>query len=79
MQIVSQLVLNENNIAFHPVVGNSYQLSDSGARIVNLLKQHKTKNEIIEILAKEYGVNKNEIFIDVSDFIAKLRVYGLYQ
>lgn len=77
MQVVSQLVLDENNIAFHPAMGNSYQLNETGSLILNLLKQYKTNEEIIEELNAIYGVSKEELFIDMSDFIAKLRIYGL--
>lgn len=77
MQVVSQLVLDENNIAFHPAMGNSYQLNETGSLILNLLKQYKTNEEIIEELNAIYGVSKEELFIDMGDFITKLRVYGL--
>ena len=79
MQVISELVLDENNMAFHPMMGNSYQLNSVGKKIVNLLKQHKTKDEILEQLSNEYDVSQNELFIDVSDFISKLKIYGLYQ
>jgi len=79
MKIIDQLVLDDNNILFYPMMGNSYQLNSVGKEIVLLLKQHKSKDEIIEILSKKYGVPKNKLFIDVSDFFAKLKIYGLMQ
>jgi len=78
MQVINQLVLDENNIAFHPMMGNSYQLNSVGKEIIELLKQHKTKDEILQQLSKEYDVSEDELFIDVNDFIAKLKIYGLY-
>ena len=59
------------------MMGNSYQLNDISKEIVSLLKQNSSKDEIIEKLASEYEVSKEELFIDVSDFLAKLKVYGL--
>jgi len=79
MQVINQLVLDENNIAFHPMMGNSYQLNSIAKEIIDLLKQHKTKDEIINHLLQEYKVSKSELFIDISDFISKLKIYGLYQ
>jgi len=76
MQVIDQLLL-DNNIAFHPMMGNSYKLNETGKEILELLKQHKSKDEIVEILSKKYDVDKNEVFIDVGDFFAKLRIYGL--
>lgn len=78
MQIINQLILDENNMAFHPMMGNSYQLNGIGKEVINLLKQHKTKSEILEQLSNEYNISKDELFIDISDFISKLKVYGLY-
>jgi len=79
MQTINQLVLDENNMAFHPMMGNSYQLNEIGKEIVNLLKQHKTKDEILDELSSTYDVSKDELFIDLSDFISKLKIYGLVQ
>ena len=79
MQVVSQLVLDENNMAFHPMMGNSYQLNSIGKEIITLLKQHKTKDEILKELSGEYEISQDELFIDLSDFMAKLKIYGLYQ
>ena len=77
MQTINQLVLDENNMAFHPMMGNSYQLNEIGREIVSLLKQNKSKDEIIEELSLNYDVDSDELFIDISDFISKLKIYGL--
>jgi hypothetical protein len=77
MRIIDQLILDENNIAFHPMMGNSYQLNDIASEILVLLKHHKTKDEIVEELSKVYDINKKELFIDISDFLSKLKVYGI--
>ncbi len=77
MQTIDQLVLDENNMAFHPMMGNSYQLNAIAREILTLAKHHKSKDEIMEELLEKYDVSKNELFIDVSDFFSKLKVYGL--
>ncbi len=77
MRTIDQLVLDENNIAFNPVVGNSYQLNEIAKEILIALRHHKSKEEIIETLAENYDASKEDLFIDVSDFIAKLKIYGL--
>ncbi len=77
MRTIDQLVLDENNIAFNPVVGNSYQLNDIAKEILISLRHHKSKDEIIEELSEKYDVSKEDLFIDVSDFMSKLKIYGL--
>ena len=79
MTIISELTIDNNNVAFHSMMGNSYKLNDSAKDILNLLKEGKSKDEIIEALSKEYEVDKKELFIDVSDFLSKLKIYGLAQ
>ena len=77
MQTLDQLILDENNTAFHPMMGNSYQLNTIGSEIITLLRKHKNKDEILEELSARYGVSKEDLFIDMSDFLAKLKAYGL--
>jgi len=77
MQIIQELVLDENNVAFHPMMGNSYQLNTIAKEIISSIKSGETKESIVEKLSSKYDVNKKDLFIDVSDFFAKLKVYGL--
>ncbi|MDF1876336.1 PqqD family protein [Sulfurimonas sp. SAG-AH-194-L11] len=77
MQAITQLVLDENNIAFHPMMGNSYQLNDISKEILLLLRENKSKQEVVELLLERYDTTYNELFIDVSDFYSKLKIYGL--
>jgi hypothetical protein len=77
MPQLEPLIIDENNIAFHPAMGSSFEVNSIGKQILKLLKENKTDNEIIEILNQEYGIDKAQLFIDVSDFLAKLKLYGL--
>ena len=77
MQTINQLILDENNMAFHPSMGNSYQLNYLGAEIFTLLREHKNRDEILEILSARYDISKEELFIDMGDFFSKLQAYGL--
>jgi len=79
MKLISQLQLAENNIAFHPSMGNSYQLNRVAKDIIGLLQQNRSKDEIITVLSDEYEISEEKLFIDVSDFLSKLKIYGLYQ
>ena len=78
MKILNQLLIDENNIAFHPDMGNSYQLNSVGKKVLDLIKLHKSKTEIIEELHQTYNISKDDLFIDVSDYLTKLKFYGLY-
>lgn len=77
MQQLKQLILDENNIAFNPMMGNSYQLNEISKDIIVLFRQGKNKDEMLEVLVEVYDVKENQLFIDLSDFISKLSIYGL--
>lgn len=77
MQHINELLLDENKMAFHPMMGNSYQLNEVGIEILKLMKEEKNKQQIIDVLHDSYGTSKDDLFIDVSDFMSKLKIYGL--
>lgn len=77
MQALNELVLDESNIALHPMMGNSFQLNVVGSEILKLLQENETKEGVIALLHKKYGISEDNLFIDVSDFISKLKIYGL--
>ncbi|AEI35888.1 PqqD family protein [Francisella salina] len=77
MAIIENLLLSDDNVAFHPNLGNSYQLNSVAKEIIELLQIDKTKMEIVKHLSKDYDISLEELYIDVSDFISKLKFYGL--
>ena len=78
MQVINQLIFDENDMVFHPMMGNSYKLNPIAKEIMMFLKQGKTKEEILEQLAESYDISQNNLYIDLNDFLTKLKVYGLY-
>ena len=77
MQTLNELIIDKNNVAFHPTMGNSYELNDLGIFILKHLQASKSSEEIIAILGEKYNIPFNELYIDVEDFIQKLKIYGL--
>ena len=50
MNTIDQLVLDENNVLFYPMMGNSYQLNSVGKDIITFFKEHKSKEEVIDAI-----------------------------
>jgi fatty acid-binding protein DegV len=71
------MIIDDNNMTFIPSLGISYELNKTAKEIIDLLKQGKTKDEIVKIIVDNTGANR--IYIDVEDFFQKLKVYGLIQ
>ena len=77
--MLNEMIIDENNMAFIPSIGVSYQLNTTAKEIIELIKQGKTKEEIVKILSEKNNLNWREVYIDVEDFFQKLKVYGLIQ
>ncbi len=77
--LLNEMVIDENDMAFIPSLGMSYQLNKTAKEIIDLLKQSKTKDEIVKIIAEKSGSDWKDVYIDVEDFFQKLKIYGLIQ
>jgi len=75
--LLNEMIIDENNMAFIPSLGTSYQLNNTAKEIIDLLKQGKTKDEIVKIIAEKTGASWRDVYVDVEDFFQKLKVYGL--
>ncbi len=74
---LKQLMIDENNIAFDPAMGNSYQLGGSAKEIFQLIQEGKSKDKISKIIAQKYQIDPKDAYIDIDDFFTKLKLYGL--
>jgi len=77
--LLNEMVIDENNMAFIPSLGTSYQLNETAKEIIDLIKEGKSKEEIVKIIAEKSGKSWRDVYIDVEDFFQKLKVYGLIQ
>jgi len=75
--LINEIVIDDNNMGFIPSLGISYQLNGTAKEIINLIKEGKSKDEIVQTIAKESGVDWREVHIDVEDFFQKIKIYGL--
>ena len=77
--LLNEMIIDENNVGFIPSLGVSFELNETGKRIIELIKEGKSKEEIVKIISEEYEVGWRDAYIDVEDFFIKLKVYGLVQ
>ena len=77
--LLNEMVIDENNMAFIPSLGTSYQLNETAKEIIDLIKEGKSKEEIVKIITEKSGKSWRDVYIDVEDFFQKLKVYGLIQ
>ena len=77
--LIDEILIDENNIGYIPSLGISYQLNDMAKKIIGLIKEGKSKEEIVQVIANESGTDWRVVYIDVEDFFQKIKVYGLVQ
>jgi len=75
--LINEIVIDENNMGFIPSLGISYQLNSTAKEIINLIKEGKSKQEIVQTIASESGEDWRNVHIDVEDFFQKIKIYGL--
>jgi len=75
--MLNEMVIDENNVGFIPSLGISFQMNETAKRIIELIKEGKNKEEIVEIISNEFDAGWREAYIDVEDFFLKLKTYGL--
>ena len=77
--LLNEMVIDENNVGFIPSLGISFEVNDTAKRIIELIKEGKSKEDIVKIISDEFGIKWGEAYSDVEDFFIKLKVYGLIQ
>ncbi len=75
--LLNEMTIDENNIGFIPSLGISFEINDTAKRIIELIKEGKSKEDIVKIISDEFDVSWGEAYADVEDFFIKLKVYGL--
>jgi fatty acid-binding protein DegV len=76
--LINEMIMDEeNNMGFIPSLGVTFQLNEMARKIIDLIKEGKSKDEIVKIISNETGKDWREVYIDINDFFQKLRVYGL--
>ncbi len=78
-EALKNLALSDTGFVFDPTTGNTYTLNETALAIVRLLKQDKTKEEIIQSIISEYEVDSDEIERDYSDMVIQLSELGLHK
>lgn len=77
LNTLKQLAINDSGFAFNPTTGKSYHLNEVGIKVIAMLKQGKTLNQISEILFKEYDTEIDALNQDIDFFVMQLQNLGL--
>lgn len=79
MRKLSSLAISNDNFAFDPESGQSYSLNSTGKEIIDLMIENKSDEEIVQTIVNKYDITEDEAFLEISDFLSKLRVFNLVE
>jgi hypothetical protein len=77
MKIKKNIALSDSGFIFNPSSGDSYSINPIGVKILQLLKEDKTEEEIIQRITEEYMIDKDTVEKDLYDFKNMLKSYKL--
>jgi hypothetical protein len=79
MQLNKNIAISDSGFIFNPSSGDSFSTNQIGLHIINLLKEEKNKEQIIEAISEKYMVDRSNAEKDFGDFLTMLKSYQLLQ
>lgn len=79
MKINGNLAISESGFLFNPSSGESFTVNPVGAEIIELLKEGKNEEQILEELLKIYEIDSKTLQKDLLDFNDILKQHQLLE
>ncbi|MCF6243039.1 MAG: HPr-rel-A system PqqD family peptide chaperone [Bacteroidales bacterium] len=79
MKIKSNIAISDNGFVFDPNTGDSYNLNNTAAEILQMLKSGKNEQEIIKEFTGKYDVDETTFEQNLYDFLGMLGHYDLVE
>lgn len=73
MNKLTSLAISDNGFIFKPSTGESFTTNELGLEIINLLKEDKAVDEIIQIITEEYEIDDLTAGRDLYEFLDFLK------
>lgn len=77
MKLNKNIAVSENGFIFNPLSGDSFSTNPVGQEVIRLLKDGKSRSEIITDLASRYAAEPSVIEKDLGDFFQMLQSFQL--
>ncbi len=77
MKVSSNIAISDSGFLFNPATGESFKVNATGAKVLALLKDGLSEDEIIAKITSEYEVEERELSRDILDFKILLKQYHL--
>ncbi len=77
MQINKNIAISDSGFVFNPSTGDSFSTNQVGLEIIRLLKENKSKEELIKELVKIFSIDESTLEKDLGDFFMMLNSYQI--
>lgn len=77
MKLKKNIATSEAGLIFNPGTGDSFSVNSIGNEILIMLKENKSRSEIIDVFSSKYDADKNQLERDLDDFFEQLTEYNL--
>ena len=77
MHIKQDIAISDSGFVFNPATGESFSVNPVGKEILNLIRENKTREEIIAIITGSYHTDADTVDKDLQDFYEMLKMYSL--
>lgn len=79
MKLKKNIATSEAGLIFNPGTGDSFSVNTIGSEILSLLKDNKSRQEIVDAVSIKYITEKNQLEKDLDDFVSMLNDYNLLE
>ena len=73
MSKLNSLAISDNGFIFKPSTGESFTTNEIGLMIINLLKERKSADEIINEITEEFDIDKISAGRDLYEYLDFLK------
>ena len=73
MKVDPNIALSETGFLFHASIGDSYSVNPVGMRIIQLIRQKRTVQELVQTLTEEFTVTAQQAEEDLQDYLQYLK------
>lgn len=77
IRLKKNIAISETGFLFDPGTGDSFHLNASGQEILALIREGKTREQIVDQMTARYDVAPNALEQYFYDFISMLRHYQI--
>ncbi len=74
----ARLQVSESGFVFDPQTGSTFSLNHTGVRLVQMIKEGRSQDQLIDALVKEYAIEPADARRDIEDFTIALKEFSKF-